>query len=205
MFTCILLAAGLNTRFGSPKALAQINAQPIIQHLHDTWELVPEPIELIIVLGAHAKRIESALKPLPLSTKIVINNKFTEGQTCSFKKGLQHVNPKSQGIFLQPVDTPFIKTSTIQTLCLCFKTKSPLIIIPTFLNKRGHPPLFHPSLIPEFFALKNNVGLNTLLKAHHQNIHHLAVKDPGVIENFNTKEEFKQLKKNHPTFKNTPS
>ena len=65
MISCILLSAGLSSRFGSPKALAKLpDGQTVIEKIQNQLLSIPES-ELIIVLG-HAK---TQILPLVLKHK----------------------------------------------------------------------------------------------------------------------------------------
>lgn len=192
MISCILLSAGLSSRFGSPKALAKINGETAIEHLLNT--LIPLKLgEIIVVLGASAEEI----KPRILKHKkvtVVYNKDYKIGQTSSFKAGVKNISSESTGIMLLPVDYPLVKKETFGLLIKHFLKKRPLILIPTFKNRKGHPPLFASSLRKEFLALEDNAGINTVIHNHPETIL-LPVDDPGVIQTFNTKEEWKELLK----------
>ncbi len=51
MVTCILLSAGSSQRFGSPKALAELYDETVLEHLQKML-LATQVGEIIIVLGA---------------------------------------------------------------------------------------------------------------------------------------------------------
>jgi len=193
MLSCILLTAGLNERFGSPKALAKINEGIVIEHLQGT--LLATPIdEIIIVLGAHATEI----KPFLLNhkrVKVVYNKDYNFGQTSSFKVGLDHLSQKTKGVMLLPVDFPAIKSRTIETLHEKFLSHRPMILIPTYNGQKGHPPVFSISLKKEFHQLNNSVGINTISRQHTQETEFLSIQDPGVLATFNTVDEFDKIKK----------
>src|SRR5438093_2568565 len=94
MTSCILLSAGLSTRFGSAKALAKLGDQTVIECLLKT--LVESDLaEIIVVLGAHADKI----KPHILNhtkVKVVYNKDYILGQTSSVKAGVEALDPKSR-------------------------------------------------------------------------------------------------------------
>ncbi len=193
MITCILLSAGLSQRFGSSKALAEINDQTVIERLQKL--LVKTRVsEIIIVLGAHADQI----KPYILDhtkVKFVYNKDYNFGQTSSFKVGLKNVSDDAKGILLLPVDCPFIQTETIDDLITYFLDNMPLIVVPVFGKKKGHPPLFSIRLKDEFLALDNGSGLNTVAQIYASETSTLPVEDPGVVQTFNTREEFEGILK----------
>ena len=193
MNSCILLTAGLSERFGSPKALAKINSTTsVIERLQKI--LLDAPInEIIVVLGAHAKDI----KPFLLKDKkikSVINKNYLQGQTSSFQTGLKHISPSAEGILLLPIDYPAIKAETMNILCNQFLTTSSKIIIPSFNDHKGHPPIFPIHLKKDFLALHPSQGLHTVAQQHQDLTLIYSVDDPGVITSFNTLQEFEHLK-----------
>ncbi|HBG60843.1 MAG: hypothetical protein A2Y03_07510 [Omnitrophica WOR_2 bacterium GWF2_38_59] len=192
MISCILLSAGFSSRFGSPKALAKLNGETVIEHIQRS--LLNTLIEeIIIVLGNKADKIE----PFVLNhkrVKFVYNKDNNFSQTSSFKCGLNCISQQSKGMMLLPVDYPFISSATLQAITAEFDKKSPLIMIPAYKGQKGHPPLFSCELKNEFLQLGNDAGLNTVANNHRENVNILNVDDKGVIMSFNTKEEFENLK-----------
>ena len=197
MISCILLSAGLSSRFGSPKALAKINQKTIVEHIQTT--LIEASVgEIVVVLGAQADQI----KPFILKhkrIKFVYNKDYNFGQTSSFKIGLENISKKSLGVMLLPVDYPLVKVETIQRLSDFFLNEMPTILLPVFNNKKGHPPIFHSKLTKEFLALDNSLGINTIIHEHPETIL-LPVQDSGVTKTFNTPEEFEKVKEEMGNF-----
>lgn len=193
MISCIVLAAGLSRRFLSPKALAEFQGQTIIEH---TQKMLIETAldEIVIVLGHEQERI----KPHLLNhkkIKFVYNKNFNFGQTSSFQSGLKVLSPETSGVFLLPADYPVVKKSTINKLISHLDQMGHKnILIPTFQGKKGHPPCFSSSLFDEFAQLDISEGINTISHRHKDQVDWLEVDDSGVLETFNTQEEFKILK-----------
>lgn len=191
MISCILLSAGLSSRFEGPKALARLDQTPIIERLQNV--LISSNIfEVIVVLGASLGKI----KPHILDHKkitCVRNKDYHLGQTSSFKIGLEKVSRKSSGIALLPVDYPLIKTETINCLCDYFLKTKPSLLIPTYQDRKGHPPVFHADLIPKLLALPDSTGLNVFEEEMKSKTSFYPVNDPGVILTFNTPTEFEEL------------
>lgn len=194
MISCVLLAAGSSSRYGSPKALAQIGNDPVVIHLQK--ELLKTNVgEVIVVLGDH----EPLIKPFILKhkrVKFVYNKDYKFGQTSSFKKGLSCVSLKSKGVMLLPVDYPMLHNTIFQDLIDYFHTHRPLILIPCFEQKKGHPPIFHISLKDDLLRIDNNFGINTINSKYNKEIVLLPINDDCIIKSFNTREEFEELRKN---------
>lgn len=191
MLSCLLLAAGQSQRFGSPKALAEINGQVIIQRLQQTI-LDAKIDELIIVLGAYSQEIE----PFLLNhnqVKFVYNKDYNFGQTSSFLKGLEKISPLSQGVMLMPVDYPCVTRQTFDSLREEFYRQPQKIIIPVYQGKKGHPPVFPIRLKDRFLKLNYSEGINSLYRELSGEIVLCPVEDPGVIQTFNTPQEFEKI------------
>ena len=192
MLSCLLLSAGLSTRFGSPKALAKFTGTTVIGHLQNI--LIDSLIdEIVIVLGDHAKEIKSHILNHK-KVRPVYNKDYLLGQTSSFKAGLKEISPKSRGIMLLPVDVPTIKTATINLLADKFLKATPGILIPTYNDQRGHPPIFHAKFKGALLKLDNTIGLNVFQKQHEAEVVLFSVEDSGIIRSFNTPEEFDKIK-----------
>ena len=191
MISCILLSAGLSSRFGSPKALAKLKNETVIAHLLNSL-LKTSIEEIIVVLGANRDEIEQAI-PKNKKIKIAYNANYKLGQTSSFQTGLKAVSPTASGILLLPVDCPLIKPDTVNRLLDFFKKQSPIILIPTYQGRRGHPPIFNISLKAEFSNLSPELGLNTIIYTYEKNVQSFSVNDLGVVQSFNTPDELRKI------------
>lgn len=202
MIDCILLSAGESSRFGSPKALAIAEGKTIIERTQETI-LSSNINNIIIVLGAHAESI----RPFVLKhkrVKVVYNNHYNFGQTSSFKCGLLNVDPKVQGVFLLPVDFPCINAETFNILINEFHKEKSKIIIPIYNGRKGHPPLFHVCLKPDFLSLDNSQGINSVNHKYAKQTTLLPTNDRGVLLSFNTKEEWEEIKQKQQQKKEKP-
>ncbi|MFA5261849.1 MAG: NTP transferase domain-containing protein, partial [Candidatus Omnitrophota bacterium] len=113
----------------------------------------------------------------------------------SFQSGLRNCRLACRGVFLYPVDYPLVRKETINQMISYFNTYQPLILLPLYAGKRGHPPLFSAELIPEILSFKDGIGCHEVIRNHSENVSLLPVDDPGVLQTFNTPEEFENLRK----------
>ncbi len=194
MISCILLSAGENRRFGSPKGLASINGEAVIHGIQKnlTTSMLGE---IIIVLGAYHELIE----PHVLNHKkvqIVYNKDYKFGQTSSFQRGVSCISRHSTGIMLYPVDCPFILTSTVDKIISLYERQAPAITVPTFQGRRGHPPIFNIALRKKILGLPVVDGINTIFRT--DNVKELEIPDAGIAGSFNTPEELVTLITSRP-------
>lgn len=192
MITCVLLAAGLSSRFGSPKAVAQIHGKILLTRQIEM--LSSAGIEqIIVVLGAHAEQIKPFIAA-DSKIKAVFNEHYPQGQTSSVKAGISEA-PAGNDILLLPVDFPFILPETVVQLTEYFNKNVPNILIPTYNQRKGHPPVFSHLLRDEILQLENSFGLNEIIRHHQNEVQLLPVQDKGVLATFNTPDELTKIQK----------
>jgi molybdenum cofactor cytidylyltransferase len=191
VITCILLSAGLSERFGSPKALASFKEHTIIEHIQNTL-LQTSCDEIIVVTGALAHQIQPSIF-IHSRIRVVYNKDYNLGQTSSVQAGWRALSNTSQGVLFLPVDCPLVQASSIDTIIGHFKKYQPDILIPSYHNKKGHPPIFQARLKPEALDLSMDLGLNSLFTKHPPQT--IDIDDSGIIKSFNTPEELETISK----------
>jgi molybdenum cofactor cytidylyltransferase len=193
MISGLLLSAGLSSRFGSPKALACIDSSPAIIFLIEKL-LRTSLDEIIVVLGADNQQIEPCLFKHK-TIRVVYNKDYNFGQTSTVQTGLKSASAGSLGFMILPVDCPFIKAQTVEAVIQRFTTEHPRILIPTFQDHRGHPPVFDIRFKESILKLDPSQGVDTLLHMHPEEIATIELDDPGIRQSFNTPEELAEIKK----------
>jgi CTP:molybdopterin cytidylyltransferase MocA len=107
--------------------------------------------------------------------------------------GVANLSIRSKSFLLFPVDYPLVRRETLRLLIEKFNETKPLIVIPSYNNIKGHPPIFSIDLRKEFLELDNDKGINTVGKKYADRVYVCDVKDPGIIASFNTIEEFQKI------------
>ncbi|MGE5280194.1 MAG: nucleotidyltransferase family protein [Deltaproteobacteria bacterium] len=190
MICAIVLAAGESTRFGSPKPLASIHGTPAVRVICDT--LLAAVDRVVVVLGHEAEAVHPAL-PRDERVKSVVNGAYRRGMTSSFQAGLKLVPSNAEGILLMPVDMPFLRPATVELIVRTFKKELPLILVPAYDGRPGHPPVFSAPLTDDFKALGDTEPLSNVQHRFKDRVLRLPVEDPGVIRTFSTPQELARL------------
>ncbi len=180
----LVLAAGRSTRMGSPKALAELEGRPLIEHLlAPPW--LRELGDVVVVLGHHA----DALRPLVarFGYRHVVNSDPDRGRTGSVQTGLRAVRGSVQAVFVQPVDCPIILPQTYAALAAAIGPAD--VAIPSYQGKRGHPPLLSVKIVPQILAARPDVPLRDLLQAPGVACRLVEIDDPGVLRNIDRPED----------------
>lgn len=186
----IILAAGASSRFGSPKILSSWVKSTFLRHIAEQ-ALAAELDPVIIVLGAVIKPAKAALVGLPV--QIVVNRRWSNGQSSSIQAGLQALNPKKPVLFLL-ADQPQVTQTLIRSLVEEYQKTSKPIIAPLVNGKRGNPVLFAPSTFDALDRIEGDQGGRAIFSQF--SLHWLEWHDESVLTDIDTIEDLKNLGEN---------
>lgn len=186
----IILAAGASSRFGSPKILSCWGKSTFLRHIAEQ-ALAAELDPVIIVLGAVIKPAKAALVGLPV--QIVVNRRWSNGQSSSIQAGLQALNPKKPVLFLL-ADQPQVTQTLIRSLVEEYQKTSKPIIAPLVNGKRGNPVLFAPSTFDALERIEGDQGGRAIFSQF--SLHWLEWHDESVLTDIDTIEDLKNLGEN---------
>jgi molybdenum cofactor cytidylyltransferase len=181
----IILAAGESRRMGFPKALLRYREETFLDTLIGL--LGPHCTPLIVVLGAEAERIRGEVRR---PAEFVVNREWARGMTGSLQCGLRAVPPEAAGVLFTLVDHPAVAPSTVDAL---LAEPRPLLRVPRYQGRRGHPVWFRRGLIAEFLALAGNGAARDVVHAHAADTEFLDLDDPGIAADIDDPESYRQL------------
>src|ERR1700678_1678888 len=170
---------------GSPKALLQYRGQTFLDTLVLLFAARCSPV--IVVLGANADQIRQGITAHPT---FVVNPDYRTGQTSSMQCGLRAVPPDAEGVLFTLADHPAVAASTIEALAA---PPRPLIRVPRFEGRRGHPVWFSRALIAEFLALPAHGAARDVVYRHVAETEYLDVNDPGIVADIDDPAAYREL------------
>ncbi len=190
--TPIILAAGRSRRMGRTKALLDLHGELCIAR---TLRACAEggAGAPVVVLGHEAESIRKALPP---QARSCVNLEFAAtGPAASLQCGLDLLPEDSDAFLLYPVDFPLVTGCEVEALLTRWETVRGRrrIIVPSHGMRRGHPALFHRSLLPEFRELDGNAPLHQVLRAHQDEVEYVIMEHPWVLENMDTPEDYQRF------------
>src|SRR6185436_20053297 len=94
VISALVLAAGDGTRFGGTKQLEILRGKPLVQYAVDAASAAGVG-EIVVVLGHDAVRVRDALD-LPEGARVVVNERYADGQSTSLVAGLRALDPASE-------------------------------------------------------------------------------------------------------------
>jgi CTP:molybdopterin cytidylyltransferase MocA len=181
----LILAAGESRRMGSPKALLRYRQTTFLDALCRLMAERCSPV--IVVLGASADEIR-ARSAGPAT--FAVNADYLSGMTTSMQCGLRAVPPDAGGVLFTLVDHPAV---TPETVALLLSSPFPLLRVPRYQGRRGHPIWFSRELIPEFLALPSDGAARDVVRRHRDRTEFLDLDDPGIVADIDDPEAYRAL------------
>jgi molybdenum cofactor cytidylyltransferase len=144
VIVAVVLAAGTSERLGQPKQLLELEGKPLLQHAVD--RVAEHFAEVVVVLGHEAARIEAALE-LPSTARIVLNERFAEGQHGSVRVGFAEASGRGADAAMFLGDQPYIGGDLIERTIEAFKTSTAPVVRPRHAEAPGHPVLVRAAAV----------------------------------------------------------
>ena len=185
----ILLAAGESRRMGYPKPLLKIAERTFVEHALATMlEVVPR---VVVVLGAHAERIQAAV-PADPRVSVVENRNFSRGQLSSLQTGIEAVRRDLDGVMIHLADHPIVRADTFRAVLSSYGRGGEQIVIARYQGRRGHPVIFDRSVFDELMHTPDSEGARAVVNADASRVSYAEVDDPGVVLDLDTPEDVEQ-------------
>jgi molybdenum cofactor cytidylyltransferase len=199
MIFALIPAAGHSARMGRPKLALPLGASSVLERV--ITALRAGGVEKILVIcGPHAPE----LVPLALTggAQVLALAEPTPDMRATIEHGLAWAEhewrPSLEDAFLLvPADNPAIDPVVVRRLIEASRAegtpRSPLILIPTYQGKRGHPALIAWKHVSGIRALPADVGLNRYLRDHAAQTLELPVESDSVLIDLDTPEDYERL------------
>jgi molybdenum cofactor cytidylyltransferase len=185
----ILLAAGNSSRMGEPKQLLEIHHKTLIRRAAET-ALASVCDSVIVVIGAEAARMRSALAGLAVET--VENPEWRAGMGTSIRCGVEAAQSHdADGIILALADQPLVSAASLNKLVLTNRATSQPIVASWYADTVGVPAYFAREFFPHLIALNPEQGCQRLILAHPEATIRLAC--PEAEADIDTPEDFRRI------------
>jgi molybdenum cofactor cytidylyltransferase len=136
----VVLAAGSSSRFGSPKALAELEGKPILEHVLDAVREAGID-EIVVVLGNAGDEIQQGIEWLD---ERLVRNPDPRELSSSLQIGLDALDesdPPVQAAVLVLGDQPRTRPSVIRALIAATRTSELPIVVPRYAEGGGANPV----------------------------------------------------------------
>ncbi len=189
-YSLIILAAGYSSRMKKLKALLPIGGSSALDRVITAGKLAG-CIEIIVVTGYEAPSLSQVI--LDQGVREVYNPHFADGMFSSIQSGLAAVDDASAGFFILPVDYPLVVAKLLEDLMLAHQEKPSSFMVPTFMGKKGHPPLFPIDMKAEILAWQEGGGLKGVTIKHEKRMVKIPTRFEGAVMDMDRPEDYQEI------------
>ncbi len=177
----MIVGAGAGTRYGEPKATAQLaDGRRFLDAVCDTARNAGlDPIVAVLPPATEA----------PPGVRVVTNAKPDGEQIVSVRLGLSVLsNSPALGALLWPVDHPFVTLESVLAVIDAARRTGAPIVLPTFDGRRGHPAWFARDTWRELLTVADG-GARSVVRSDPSRVAEVAVRDRGVLRDIDTRDQ----------------
>lgn len=187
MKSSILMAGGLSSRMGEPKAMLRWHGQSLIQYQISQLRAGGSE-EIIVVLGYRSDEIRRHLHGI--GARIISNPLYYTGRASTLRIGAKAVNSTATAIMVLNVDQPRT-AQLIRALYEAQLSNNTGATRPIYKTQRGHPIVIDGKLRHLLIsANETNLGLKGVLKQIPE-IGEIETDDSCLID-LNTPEQYQK-------------
>ncbi|MFZ2493762.1 MAG: nucleotidyltransferase family protein [Thermoanaerobaculia bacterium] len=153
--TAVVLAAGLSSRLGHPKQLAEVGGESLLRRaVRAAIDAGCDETIVVLPPGLFADQLEG------LKATIVENPGRDEGIASSIRTGVQAAGEGR--ILVMLCDQPLVNAAHLRKLAGLGHD----IVATAYAGGAGVPAIFAPSLRAELLALRGDRGARSVIRAH---------------------------------------
>ena len=156
----ILLAAGGSRRFGGPKLLVRIQRESLLRRAARV-ALGCRPAGCVVVLGAHARRLERELRGLPV--RVAINRRWRAGLSQSLRAGIDALPRGAPAALVLLADQAAIGPADLALLIAAWQREPRAIVAARAAEVRGPPVVLPRTTFGALRRLRGDAGARKLL------------------------------------------
>jgi len=190
----IVLAGGISSRMGFPKALLPFGNSFFLHRIYETLVAAESvPIHLVINAGLHAS-LKKQAKQFPLG-HFVLNGEPARGQIYSLQLGLAAAKEAgARGAIVALVDQPAIRVTTVTKLCESSQAKPGRILIASYEGKHGHPILIPADFFDAFLQASPDQTARDIIQELSEVVEVIETSDPQVTADVDSPEDLARLR-----------
>lgn len=174
---------------GELKALLPWQGQSLIAH--QVAALAGGGVDrIVVVLGHRHEELRRKLEGKP-RVQWTLNPDYLQGKATSVRAGLGALgNRAPECLLFLNVDQPR-SAATIRDLLRYHRSNGPLITIPTFEGKGGHPVVFDGALLAELENIREETqGIREVVRRHQEGTLRMELGREEVLWDLNTFEQY---------------
>ena len=184
----LVLAAGAARRFGSPKQLARLGGEPLLQRaVTRATEVAGHAVT--VVLGAHAADIAPMLRNSPAS--VVVNRQWEEGLGSSVRAGIASLAGSTEAVLITLADQVAVTGFDLKRLIAAWRQQPDWIVAASYSGQTGVPAIFPSQHFGALTGLRGDTGARQVL--HRLADRCVRVPMPAAAIDIDTPEDLQRL------------
>lgn len=184
----LVLAAGAASRFGSPKQLARLQGQTLLQRAVALGTAIAGQA-VTVVLGAHAADIAPSLRGH--AAGVVVNRRWKEGLASSLRAGVAQLPGSTPGVLVLLADQVGVTDFDLRRLVSTWRQQPDYIVAASYAGHSGVPAIFPAHCFTALLELRGDMGARALL--HRMADRVVRVPMPGAAVDVDTTEDLQRL------------
>jgi molybdenum cofactor cytidylyltransferase len=182
----IVPAAGKAERFGSPKLVADLDGEPLIDRT--LLSLLDGGVARIIVVTGPESDLSKSRRVADSRVTIVINPDPSRGMLSSIQAGL--ATASGDPILFLPADMPFVTSATVaEIIGACVQRQR--LIVPIHEGRSGHPIAIPDAMRRAVLTALPTSSLKDALAPFRPMADELAVGDPGILRDVDVTDDLR--------------
>ncbi|HVG21541.1 MAG TPA: nucleotidyltransferase family protein [Blastocatellia bacterium] len=192
MISAVLLAAGESRRMGEFKQLLPFGGKPFVECCVDNL-LASRVDEVIVITGHRESDVRAAVGGRPV--RFAHNPDYRGGMSSSIRRGVEAVSKESRACLVALVDQPQIGNDVINRVVEAYEKDQPLIVIPAYGGRNGHPIILDLKLKDEILSIGPAEGLRQVVHAHSSEVVRVEISTDVVLTDFDYPEDYRRILK----------
>lgn len=180
--SCIIMASGASTRFGSNKLLASFHGKALIEHILDQ---IPFDLFKEVILVTRYVEVEELVNGYPLTC--VLHDLPRQSDTIQI--GMKHIT-NTIGCMFITCDQPLRTIESIRKLLLTFHQHQNSMVRLGYHELLGNPVVFPSKYYKELKALEPGQKGTTVINAHTDNMIVVEANSRYELMDVDTQENF---------------
>lgn len=188
----LILAGGISSRMGFPKALMPLGTSFFLKAVYDHLVQVKAvPVHIVVNPG-----LQNTLKPqmgkFP-EAQFHPNPEHARGQLYSLQLGLAAAMATgARAVMVALVDQPQVQTETLRMLVARAQEEPGRVIVPRYGGHRGHPFVIPASVFPQFTHASEEKTARDVLDSISGHVACVDVDDSAVVHDIDSMADLAQ-------------
>ena len=184
----MLLAAGLSSRMGQPKALLPWMGSSLVEYQLE--QMLASRVEGVVLVLGHEAEAVMCRGVGRMGVKVVVNREYERGRASSVVAGVKAAPTGAKAILILNVDQPR-PSWVIDEVVKGHSQGVSKITIPVHGGRRGHPTVLDGSLREEMLEItEEGLGLKEVVRRDRGRVGYVEVSASLIHVDMNTPEEY---------------